>query len=349
MQAEPRPRRSPVLIVATIGIIVLLAAVAYGTYYWIQHQRYFETENAKVAGDLIQVSAKAAGRIASVKVTDGSVVKKGDLLAVLEDDLTQAQLAQAQAGLERARAERARVVGGAREQEIRRLEEAVAAAGAQRDLAGKAFEHTQALYRQGAASQFQFDQAQAQYRAAEAGLSQAQAALDGIKAGASANDLAVLDAAVKQAEAAVKLAQLAVDSTRVIAPADGTVALISVHTGEMAAPGVPLLTLVDLNHLRVDANVEETDIARIKAGEPVDVFVDAYPGRSIAGEVAEVGVATGSVFSLIPQDNSTGNFTKIVQRVPVRIKLAQTEPGLRPGMSVLVRVHLQGQKAVSAK
>ncbi|MCL5677338.1 MAG: biotin/lipoyl-binding protein, partial [Firmicutes bacterium] len=236
---QPR-RRPPTLALAVIGAVAIVVAGVYGYTYWVKHTRYFETENAKIAGDLVQVSAEGAGRVSRVNVDIGSKVKAGDVLATLDDELARAQLAQAQAALELARAQRARVLGGARAEELRRAEDAVAGATAQRDLARKMFENTQALFQHGAASQAQFDQAHAQYKAAEATLSQAQAALDALRAGATNTDVAVADAAVKQADAAVRLAEVAVNNTRVTAPEDGTIIQVNVKEGEMAAPGQPL-------------------------------------------------------------------------------------------------------------
>ncbi|MCL5677339.1 MAG: efflux RND transporter periplasmic adaptor subunit [Firmicutes bacterium] len=130
-------------------------------------------------------------------------------------------------------------------------------------------------------------------------------------------------------------------ATRVTAPADGTVLQVDAKEGEMTAPGQPLVVMANLTKVRVEANVEETEIAQIRPGEGADVYVDAYPGKPLTGQVKEVGLATGSVFSLIPSDNSTGNFTKVVQRIPVRVSVNNEDELLRPGMSVRVRFHLR--------
>src|SRR3989442_1464395 len=177
-------------------------------------------------------------------------------------------------------------------------------------------------------SKQQLDAAQAAAAAADAALAAAQAALAGA------------DARVAAARAARDQAALNLSYTRISAPSSGVVSKKSVEVGQLVQPGQPLMSVVPLEDVWLTANLKETEIADVKPGEPVDFTVDAYPGAHFRGHVESVSPATGARFSLLPPDNATGNFTKVVQRVPVRIRPDNVDPAhpLRPGMSVDVTI-----------
>ncbi|MCR4400448.1 MAG: efflux RND transporter periplasmic adaptor subunit, partial [Syntrophomonadaceae bacterium] len=213
----------------------------------------------------------------------------------------------------------------------------------------RALQQAQALFDSGAVSREALDSATSRQRSARAALEAAQA--NAAAASASLEEsLARLDsisrtgaplyqAQVESARAAVKSAQLAWDNTMVKAPVGGTVVRIAAQTGENVAAGQTLLTLVDLETTWVVANIDEGKIGRIRPGQEVEVRIDAYPGRKLKGRVAEVGAATQSTFALIPAENTSGNYTKVSQRVPIRIRVERNGLVLKPGMSAVVKIH----------
>ena len=150
-------------------------------------------------------------------------------------------------------------------------------------------------------------------------------------------------AQIAQGMAAVDMAQLQVEHATITSPVDGTVARRMVNVGEHVQPGQGMFAISETGNAWVEAMVEETDVARVKAGEPVDVAVDAYPGKVFKGHVALVGAVSGAQFSLLPENNSEGNYTKVVQRIPVRINFDQPSDLLKPGMSVEVDIATNGQ------
>jgi membrane fusion protein (multidrug efflux system) len=201
------------------------------------------------------------------------------------------------------------------------------------------------------------EQARARKTAAEAGLKQAVSRASAAQAGHSASSTSpqqieisqaqkkIAAARLKQSIADILNAQLQLSYTRIMAPVSGIVSQKSIETGEFVQPGQPLMALVDLDSVWVVANFKETQIGRMKVGQPVVITVDSYPGRKLTGHVDSIGAATGAKFSLLPAENATGNFVKVVQRIPVKIVMDRPFPGgivLRPGMNVTAKVHLVG-------
>jgi membrane fusion protein (multidrug efflux system) len=202
-------------------------------------------------------------------------------------------------------------------------------AQANADKAHQDLERIRQLASQDIASKQQLDGAEAAVQSADAALAAAQAAL-------VAADARVASARAQRDQAALNLAY-----TRLTAPAGGVVAKKSVEVGQLVQPGQPLLAVVPLSDVWLTANLKETEVANVKPGDPVDFTVDAYPGRHFRGHVESIAPATGARFSLLPPDNATGNFTKVVQRIPVRIRPdgpADPVHPLRPGMSVVTNI-----------
>jgi membrane fusion protein (multidrug efflux system) len=331
-----------------MGVAALLLAGAgwYGVDYATAGRFMISTDDAYVRADATTLAAKVSGYVAAIAVKDNSFVHAGDVIARIDNGdyrlaveaargkvatqqatvgrigqqivSQQATVAQANAQLASAQAVQTRA-----ESELKR----------QQALAGKEFASIQTL-----------EQARSNRDQAIAGVASARAAI----ASAIAN-VGVLEAQQQEAERQLqelKTAQAKAERdlsfTQIRAPVDGTIGNRAVQVGDFMQTGQRLASLVPLNGVYIDANFKETQVAKLKAGQPVEVSVDALPGRKIEGEVASVSPASGSTFSLLPPDNATGNFTKIVQRIAVRIHVPAdlaAQRVLRPGMSVIVDVN----------
>jgi membrane fusion protein, multidrug efflux system len=337
-----------------LGIVggALLAGLGvawYGTDWWTVGRLIDSTDDAYVGGDVTVIAPKVAGFIAEVAVSDNQEVHAGDLMVRLDDRDYRAALAKAVAGVAGQQATLANLDAA------RRLQEAVIAQ-AQAELSATAAEITRAKYdvdryRSLAHDQFgslqRFQQADADYQKALAADQRSRAALE-----AAQRQLDVIDTQKQQTQAALagavadrESAQLNLGYTELRAPIDGTVGNRSARTGAYATVGAQLISLVPTNGLWVDANFKENQLARIRVGLPVTIEADVLPDQAFHGRVASLAPATGAIFSVLPPENATGNFTKIVQRVPVRIRLdgdAATLGHLRPGLSVTAEVDERG-------
>src|SRR5690349_9526617 len=252
---------------------------------------------------------------------ENAQVKAGDVLVSLDDKDYRARLQQTDADLAVALAS---VSSPAR---VGQAEAQVNQAQANAEKAHQDLDRIRPLAAQGIVSSQQLDAAEAAARSADAGLAAAQAALAGA------------DARVAAARASRDQAALQLSYTQVVAPVSGVVSRKNVEVGQLVQPGEPLMSVVPMDDIWVTANLKETEVSDVKAGDTVDVTVDAYPGKHFSCNVNSISPATGARFSLLPPDNATGNFTKVVQRVPVRVACTQsTDPTtlLRPGMSVVV-------------
>lgn len=331
-------------------ILPLIAAAIIGGggyygFYWVTEGQYHEsTDNAYLQADEVAVSPKVSGYVGDLRVAENQPVRKGDLLLTIRDEDFRLELAKAEAALE---ARRSAV--STMEEQIILQEAAINQAAANVDIARVELERTSDdfkryddLVKKGAASRQKFDYAKADRQTAQAQVAAANAtlAVEKGRLGVLRAQKIEAERAVKQAEAARDLAQQALDDTRIFAPFDGVVGNRSVQTGALVQPGEQLLVLVPLPGTYIVANFKETQISHMAPGQKVSVEVDAFPDAEIIGHIASFAPATGAQFSLLPPENATGNFTKITQRVPVRIELDDSKwvKALRPGLSVVVNV-----------
>ena len=316
-----RPRGGKRIAFAIMGVVVL-ALLGFGVRRYVYGLSHVSTDNAQVDGHIIPILPKVGGFVAEVRVDENQRVKGGDTLVVLDDRDYKVRLAQAEADLAAALAtvsNRSRV-GQAEAQ----VEQAQAnASKAHADLA-----RIKPLAEKQIVPQQQLDAVEAAARAADAALAAAQAALTGA------------DAHVAAARAARDQAALNLSYTRITAPTSGVVSKKTVEVGQLVQAGQPLMSVVPLEDVWLTANLKETEIEDVKPGDPAEFTVDAYPGIRFSGRVESLSPATGARFSLLPPDNATGNFTKVVQRVPVRVRPDRPDPAhpLRPGMSVVVTI-----------
>lgn len=341
-------RRIVVLLV--VGAVVL-AGLVWAFQKWSYGRTHESTNNAQVDGHLVPVLSKVGGYVAAVQVVDNQRVDSGAVLVRLDDAEYRVRLAQADAELAAARAAagtdgvtgqaQAAVASATGQRSVFGAQES--AARASLDYARADLERMRELAAKEIVSRQQLDAAQAAADAAAANLlaiqRQASAAGAGVESARAGVRLA--DARLDAARAARENAALQLSYTTISAPLSGLVARKQVEVGQLVQPGQPLLSIVADSGVWVTANFKETQLAGIRVGQPVELAVDAYPRCTARGEVESLSAATGARFALLPPDNATGNFTKVVQRVPVRIRVTEgcgAELPLRPGMSVEAHV-----------
>ncbi|HDR9487099.1 hemolysin secretion protein D [Burkholderia aenigmatica] len=315
--------------------VVLVAALAW-IAYWLLSDRYYEdTDDAYVAGSIVQVAAQIPGSVTDVVVADTQAVRAGQTLVKLDDTEASVAFAQAKAQL----AQAVRQVANAKISNTMYVE-AVNARRADLSLAQRAF-----AARSGAAVEIVAPEELARARAAVAGaqanLAAAQAQLDAARA--LGTKLPVDESpAVVQAAAQFKLAYRNLKRTTIVAPVDGTIGQRSVQVGQQVGPGVPLMSIVQLNQLWIEANFKEGQIRHMRIGQPVEIVSDLYGSRvSYRGRVQGFSAGTGSAFSMLPSQNAAGNWIKVVQRVPVVIAIEPRDLAahpLRVGLSMRATV-----------
>ncbi|SFJ69947.1 HlyD family secretion protein [Celeribacter neptunius] len=338
----PKPAGRKKRIFGGIALLALLAGGSAGYEWWTNGRFMVETDDAYVQADLSLVSSKLQGYVAEIPVEANQHVLKGDVLVRLEDGDYRIALQQAQAKLPTLARTLARI-----DAEIIAAEAGVTQAQAQQVAAEAALRtarttqaRVQGLADRKVTSQAALDDANKALDTAEANQAAARAAIAGAQA--QVEVLKAQRAETETSRQALQLdidqAQLDLDHTVLRAPFDGTVANIAIESGELVSVGARLAAVVPDRGLYVEANFKETQLAGITPGEIAMVSIDALDGHEVEGRVVSVSPATGSVFSLLPADNATGNFTKIVQRVPVRIELPADTPGLRAGLSVVVEI-----------
>ena len=332
-EAPPKKRNGRRL---ALMISVPLILVVGGGYFYLNGGRYEDTDNAYVQQAKVSLSADIPGRITTVNVAENEVVKAGDVLFTIDPQPYKIALEQANAALASARVnvEQLKVAYGTAEAQLN-------AAQSTLTIRQATFDRQNALVKQGVNSNSALDDA-------KLALTQAQTAVDlahqqvasSVAALGGNADVATDDhPAVQAALATVEVAERNLSKTTVVAPADGIVSQVSsLNVGQFVATGTTIASLVETGSSWVEANFKETQLTDLRAGQPADINVDAYPGV-LHGKVASLGAATGGEFSLIPAQNATGNWVKVVQRVPVRIELPSgfTAP-LRTGMSASVSV-----------
>lgn len=332
--APARRNRGRFLVMAALP----LALVAAGGYYWVTGGRYQETENANLRQAKVSIASEAAGRIVKVGVADNASVKAGDILFEVDPEPYRIALAQADAALAAARLN------------VEQLRAAYSQATAQERVAASALDYAQSqfdrsndLVRKGVnapsaldEARMDLDKAKEQHSAALQGIVSAKAALGGNPDIPTEQHPTVLSAQAARDKAAFSLAQ-----TTVRAPADGTVSqAASFKIGQFVGTGTPVFSLVETGDTWVEANFKETQLTNMKPGQEAEIVLDTYPDRTFRGTVAAIGAGTGAEFSLLPAQNATGNWVKVTQRIPVRIKLDDdaSRPALRTGMSATVSI-----------
>ena len=333
------------LVLMGVGTLLALAAASYGTYYVLVGRFYVSTDDAYVRANNTTLGARVSGHVSAILPGDNAVVRTGDVLFRIDDgdyriavDAARTKIATQQATIDRIRRQVT-----AQESAVEQAQANLASAEAGLKRANLDYDRQQTLSNKGFATHATFEQSEAGRDQGAAGVKAAQASYD-----AARDNVEVTKA--QQAEARAQLAELQtslakaerdLDFTSVRAPVDGIFSNRLVSTGDYVVVGQRLGNVVPLDEVFIDANFKETQLKRIRAGQPVTISVDAYGHRKFEGVVDSISPAAGSVFTLLPPDNATGNFTKIVQRLPVRVRVPRDvarQNLLRAGMSVYATV-----------
>jgi membrane fusion protein (multidrug efflux system) len=359
-------KRGALLLTVAIGVVV---GVIFGIGWLHYYFTHASTDDARVKGDLITVSPTVQGKIRLIPIQEGDRVEKGQLIAQLREEDYQAQVDVAagvvqtiEAELKEAQAE-LKLEREKTQKEVAEATAALCAAQARQDEAEASlrqasldFDRMKKLHRSKTVSSSEMDRAQATFDLCHARVEVAKEVIKENQAKlqiAEANTAGVilkeqrvesLRGRWEEARAALTAAKLKLDHTTVTSPIDGIVAKKVANIGEVIKVGQTIAVIVDLNTVWVEANLEETKVEHVRLGQTVDVKVDAYPGTKFTGRVANIGAAAASEFALIPENRSAGNFTKVTQRIPIKIEVINPTFQLRPGMMVVVGIDVRTGK-----
>jgi membrane fusion protein (multidrug efflux system) len=341
------------LVPMVVGGVAAVAIVVGGTLWFIGKQRYETTDNAFVQADTVQIGPQVSGAILDVLVADNQRVEPGQVVARIDPATFQARLDQAIANAQALDAAVRAVDDKASLEQALIAQKAAGVSSAQAD-AGRAkadLARYDSLAHQGWVSQQKVQTTRAGASQSDAAVASAEAALEAERRAAlslgSARAQTLAQAA--GAHAAVEQARLDLDRTVIRAPVAGVVGARSVRPGQLVQPGVSLMSVVPLGQSYVIANFKETQVSRLRVGQPVEIKADAFGKQAIHGKVDSFAPATGQEFALIPVENAVGNFTKITQRLPVKIAVDPSKFGaaLRPGLSVEIKVDVRDRSGPS--
>lgn len=357
--APPPKAKNPGIgrFVMLLGAIAAICFLAYKGYEYYTIGRFIvSTDDAYVKAETTLIASKIAGYVADLPVSENSFVHKGDVLAKLDDGDYVLALRDAEdhIGAQDATLARIDLQKAAQQALIDEANAQIPAAKEEEARARADLDRKIELEKQGFATRQVLDQSHADYQRALSGVKAAEAALAAAEANLSVLDGQKLEAERLRAEliTARERTQRDLNFTQIRAPLDGVVGNKSAHVGDFVQPGLQLMVLVPQNSIYVEANFKETQLARMKIGQKVAIHIDALGGRELTGTVQSFAPASGSEFSLLPPDNATGNFTKIVQRVPVHIALSDDilkENLLRAGLSVVADVNTKPQEEETHK
>jgi len=332
-------------LLAGVSLLAIASSGYFGWHYWTAGRFQVSTDNAYVKADTITIAPKVSGYIGSVLVGDNEAVHTGQVLARIDDRDFRVALQQADAGVAAARAAGAtkRAALAAQQSLIEAARATIAADEADATFAGQDEKRYRELASTGSGSVQNAQRAASRYAAARAAIARDTATLTN-----AVTQLDVLKAELTQAEAALahsesvrRQAELNLSYTSITAPANAVVGNKTLRVGQYVQAGTQLMSLVPVDSAYVVANYKETQLGHVRAGQPVTISIDMYPGRLFRGRIDSLSPASGQEFALLPPDNATGNFTKVVQRIPVKIVLDATQSRadvLRPGMSVIATI-----------
>ncbi len=337
-EAEAPKKRSfvPLLILA----VILLVGGFFGWRAWSFAQNHETTDNAQIEGDVYPVLPRISGQVTDVLVKENQLVKRGDTLIRIDPrdlevrvSVARTALAAAQAGVGAARAG-----VSAAQANVGTAQSTVGVSSALRDKLQRDLQRNDYLLKEEVITRAEYDAAQANLRSTTAQRATAENQVSAARAqvGSTQQQVAVAEAVVKQRQADLENALLQLSYTALTASGDGYISKKNVEPGQVVQPGQNLLAIVSTGEVWVTANFKETQMTEMKVGQPVEVEVDSYPDVKFTGKVESISAATGARFALLPPDNASGNFVKVVQRIPVRVVLDKPDPQhpLRAGMSV---------------
>lgn len=342
---ETETKKKPNRVLPIILGIVLVAGIIFGIKEYIYYGNHIDTDDAQIDGDISPVVARVGGYVDSIYFQENTHVNKGQLLVKIDDRDYQIKLEEAEAAKTGASANvgvgQSQIYENAANSASARAK--VAAAQAQLDKVAADYKRYANLVSDGSITRQQFDQSKADLATAQANL---RASQDSYRAaveqeGATKNQLHVTNTGVSQKQVDIDYAKLQLSYTNIKAPASGMASKKNVQIGQLVQAGQTLFSIVNDSSIYITANFKETQLDQIHDGQKVNIDVDAYPELHLTGTVFNFAPATGAKFSLLPPDNATGNFVKVVQRIPVKIKINGKKEDidkLRQGMSVNVSV-----------
>jgi membrane fusion protein (multidrug efflux system) len=345
--------------------IILAVLVIGGGWFGISKYQYSlhheDTDDAQISGDISPVIPRVAGYVTDVRVVDNQRVKKGDTLIILDNrdyaikvEEAEAALQSAQSGLNSAKATTSAALANiaTTQASVGTVDAQIEAAKVNLWRADQDYQRYENLIKDHSVTQQQYEQALAAKQSAEKQLAilqeqkkqaTSQSNATAVQSNATAAQINVANATIHQREVDVEAAKLNLSYTVITAPQDGLVSKVNVQTGQYVQQGQALFTVVHSENVWVVANFKETQLNKMKQGQKATIKADAYPGHSFEATVTSFSPATGSTFALLPADNASGNFVKVVQRLPVRIEFNGQDSLVKkliPGMSVVVDVHL---------
>ncbi|MCD0487335.1 HlyD family secretion protein [Pedobacter sp. MC2016-14] len=331
-----------------LGVLIIIGAI-FGTKAYIYYSKHVDTDDAQIDGDISPVVSRVGGYVNEILFEENTKVQEGQVLVKLDNRDYLVKLEQAEAGQKGASAgvgvSQAQIIASSANTGSAKAN--VDAARIKLNLAQKDFARYQNLVKDGSITQQQFDQYKAQKETAEAAYTAAKDQYNAVvkQVGATQSQLAVSNNGVSQRQSDVDFAKLQLSYTDIKSPATGIVSKKNVQKGQLVQAGQSLFSVVNANSLYITANFKETQLENMTPGLKVKIEVDAYPNEDIEGEVYNFSPITGAKGSLLPPDNATGNFVKVVQRIPVKIKITKVSntllEKLRPGMSVKVSVSIK--------
>jgi membrane fusion protein (multidrug efflux system) len=348
-----------------VRLIIIIVAVLIGAFFgiraYLQAQHHETTDNAQLDATLTSVRSAVSGFVVEVRFVENQVVKKGDTLVIIDDKDYKAKVMQARAmlasaesqtGISKSSAQAAQQNASASSINSSALQSNINAAQARLTKSKQELSRIEKMFADGAATQQQLDAARSENQSSNAMYEMAQrqyqaattqAAGSQSSAKAQQGQISVAGAMVQQRMAELELAETQLKYTVITAPYDGIVSKKNVEVGQLIQYGQPLCSAVEISNLWVTANFKETQMNNIRVGQKVSIKLDAYENLKLTGTVESVSGGTGAKFSLLPPDNATGNFVKVTQRVPIRIKLDKTSEKnyyLTPGLSAFVDVEI---------
>jgi len=342
--AAAKPGKRKFFMMGVLGLLAL-AAIGYGVYFVLVGRFFVSTDDAYVRANNTTLGARVSGHVAAILPRDNAIVRAGDVIFRIDDGdyRIAVEAARSKIATQEATIDRIGRQVTALESAVEQTKAQLASAEAAMKRAGLDFDRQQTLSTKGFASRAAFEVSEASRDQGAAAVRSAQAAFDAARDNVDVTKAQQAEARAQLAELQTQLAKAERDLafTAVRAPVDGTFSNRLVNTGDFIQAGQRLANVVPLNDVFIDANYKETQLKRIRPGQPVNISVDAYGHRKFAGVVDSISPAAGSVFTLLPPDNATGNFTKIVQRLPVRIRVPKEvakQNLLRAGMSVYTTV-----------
>lgn len=318
-----------------------ILVIAIGAWYWLYASRYVTTENAYVHANKYLISPQVSGQVVDVRVDENQPVKQGELLFQIDPQPYQIAVDQAEANLAAARDQ-------IESQKAAWKEAKAKLGGAKDDLAylTRELKRKHALEKGDVVPSAKVDELENKYQNAKAQVSAIEAQIGRIEASLGGNPElpAKEQASWRQAKAALDKAKLDLSHTRITSPTDGVVSSNDLEQGEFVAAGQPQFAVMAIHEHWIEANLKETQLTDVKVGQPVEIDVDAYPNTTWHGHVKSISAGTGAVFSVLPPQNATGNWVKVVQRVPVRIAVEEPSdaPPLRAGLSTQIKIDLRG-------